>query len=416
MTDPDPAELRDLRCLPDRRPPADRPGPRARHDTGREVGVVPAPRREPRSCCSSATSSSTSRASTGRTSTAARSTACGSSPTSSSGWPRCTRRWPRSSSRARSPSRCSARSVSPCSVRPCSSAPSCSRSATPTATASPVVVAVATAVLSVLVLVRLAGIVGHLARDIERRTVLEAQLSYQAFHDPLTGLANRRRFIEAVSDAIATKTGTAVLFIDLDDFKHVNDQMGHDAGDALLTAVGHRLLGAIRPNDLGCRIGGDEFAVLLPDTFRMDEGEGRRTPAPREPWRAGPDRGPRAGRPREHRRRRGRARRAPRGRRAPPPRRRRDVPGQGPGQESTRDLRSRHRRGSGRVARGAGSGRAPRSGSLAPTCHLQLTRAREPVRPTRAPLGSRARHRARPRRPAATAGLPSSGRARPACP
>jgi diguanylate cyclase (GGDEF)-like protein len=141
-----------------------------------------------------------------------------------------------------------------------------------------IVVAVATAVLSVLVLIRLAGVVGHLARDIERRTVLEAQLSYQAFHDPLTGLANRRRFIEAVGDAIRTGTGSAVMFLDLDDFKHVNDQMGHDAGDALLVAVGHRLVSSIRPNDLGCRIGGDEFAVLLPDTPRIDEAEavGRR--------------------------------------------------------------------------------------------------------------------------------------------
>jgi diguanylate cyclase (GGDEF)-like protein len=128
------------------------------------------------------------------------------------------------------------------------------------------IVAGATAVLSILVLIRLAGMVGHLARDIERRTVLEAQLSFQAFHDPLTGLANRRRFIAEVGDSIAARTGTAVLFLDLDDFKHVNDNMGHDAGDALLTAVGHRLVSAIRPDDLGCRIGGDEFAVLLPDT------------------------------------------------------------------------------------------------------------------------------------------------------
>ena len=135
------------------------------------------------------------------------------------------------------------------------------------------VVAVATAVLSVLVLVRLAGVVGHLAKDIERRTVLEAQLSYQAFHDPLTGLANRRRFIEVVGEAIASGTGTAVLFIDLDDFKHVNDEMGHDAGDALLTAVGHRILSAIRPDDLGCRIGGDEFAVLLPKTAAVEEAQ-----------------------------------------------------------------------------------------------------------------------------------------------
>jgi diguanylate cyclase (GGDEF)-like protein len=140
------------------------------------------------------------------------------------------------------------------------------------------VAAAATAVVSVLVVARLAGMVGHLAKDIERRTVLEAQLSYQAFHDPLTGLANRRRFIEAVGDSIAAGRGSAVLFLDLDDFKHVNDQMGHDAGDALLSAVGHRIVASIRPDDLGCRIGGDEFAVLLPHTSQLDEAEtvGRR--------------------------------------------------------------------------------------------------------------------------------------------
>ncbi len=140
------------------------------------------------------------------------------------------------------------------------------------------VAAAATALVSVLVVARLAGMVGHLDKDIERRKVLEAQLSYQAFHDPLTGLANRRRFIEEVGESIAGRLGSAVLFLDLDDFKHVNDDMGHDAGDALLTAVGHRIVSAIRPDDLGCRIGGDEFAILLPRTSQLAEAEsvGRR--------------------------------------------------------------------------------------------------------------------------------------------
>jgi diguanylate cyclase (GGDEF)-like protein len=135
------------------------------------------------------------------------------------------------------------------------------------------VVAGATATLSVLVLTRLAGMVRLLARDIERRAVLEEQLSYQAFHDPLTGLANRRRFIAAVASALETDRGTAALFLDLDDFKVVNDEMGHDAGDALLSAIGHRLLATVRPGDLACRLGGDEFAVLLPETDRIEDAE-----------------------------------------------------------------------------------------------------------------------------------------------
>lgn len=135
------------------------------------------------------------------------------------------------------------------------------------------VVAGATAVLSILVLARLAGMVRHLDRDIDRRKALEAQLSYQAFHDPLTGLANRRRFMEAVGEALATGSGTAALFLDLDDLKRVNDDMGHDAGDALLSAVGHRLVASLRPGDLACRLGGDEFAVLLPDTNRIEGAE-----------------------------------------------------------------------------------------------------------------------------------------------
>jgi diguanylate cyclase (GGDEF)-like protein len=130
------------------------------------------------------------------------------------------------------------------------------------------VVALGTAVLSLLVLVRLAGIVRMLDRDVKKRRALEAQLSYQAYHDPLTGLANRRRFVEQAETALAgrKRTGSiAALFLDLDDFKTVNDSLGHAAGDELLATVATRIRESLRSSDLGARLGGDEFGVLLMD-------------------------------------------------------------------------------------------------------------------------------------------------------
>ena len=129
-----------------------------------------------------------------------------------------------------------------------------------------VVVAAGTALLSLLVLARLAGLVGSLARDVAHRRALEAQLTFQAFHDPLTGLTNRRRFVEAAETALASRAGTgtvAALFLDLDDFKTVNDSLGHAAGDALLVAVAERIRGDLRATDVAARLGGDEFGILL---------------------------------------------------------------------------------------------------------------------------------------------------------
>ena len=129
------------------------------------------------------------------------------------------------------------------------------------------VVAAGTALLSLLVLARLVGLVGLLAQDVAERRALEAQLSFQAFHDPLTGLTNRRRFMEATEAALNTRTaaGTiAALFIDLDDFKTVNDSLGHAAGDEVLIAVAERLRNCL-PSGIGARLGGDEFGALLRD-------------------------------------------------------------------------------------------------------------------------------------------------------
>jgi len=128
------------------------------------------------------------------------------------------------------------------------------------------VIAVGTGLLSLLVLARLVGLVGLLARDVSQRRALEAQLSFQAFHDPLTGLTNRRRFIEATELALSERSATgtvAALFLDVDDFKTINDTLGHAAGDDALIVVADRLRGALRGNDLAARLGGDEFGILL---------------------------------------------------------------------------------------------------------------------------------------------------------
>ena len=93
---------------------------------------------------------------------------------------------------------------------------------------------------------------------------LQEQLHHQAYHDPLTGLANRALFGQEVRAALGrADDGVAVLFVDLDDFKNVNDRLGHAVGDQLLVAAAERLRRCVRGNDLVARLGGDEFAMLL---------------------------------------------------------------------------------------------------------------------------------------------------------
>ncbi len=105
------------------------------------------------------------------------------------------------------------------------------------------------------------------SRDVSERKAFEEQLAHQAFHDSLTMLANRALFADRVEHALARanseQSGLAVVFGDLDDFKTINDSLGHGAGDRVLIEVARRLAATVRPTDTAARFGGDEFAVLL---------------------------------------------------------------------------------------------------------------------------------------------------------
>jgi diguanylate cyclase (GGDEF)-like protein len=140
-----------------------------------------------------------------------------------------------------------------------------------------VVIGACTAILSLLVLVRLAGLVGVLERDVAQRRVLEERLSHQANTDPLTGLANRRLFLREVASALEPRLdgdrGMALLFLDLDAFKKVNDELGHAVGDAILHAVADRIRECLRGVDLAARLGGDEFGVLLREIGDEDQSD-----------------------------------------------------------------------------------------------------------------------------------------------
>ena len=111
--------------------------------------------------------------------------------------------------------------------------------------------------------------------DVTEQNALEGQLRHQAFHDPLTGLANRPLFNDRVDHALdvarLTRRGIAILLLDLDRFKTINDSLGHSTGDELLVAVGERIVRCLRSGDTAARLGGDEFVILLEDVGELSE-------------------------------------------------------------------------------------------------------------------------------------------------
>ena len=143
-------------------------------------------------------------------------------------------------------------------------------------------IAAGAVLLFLLVLVRMSGF----TRQVQQQA---GQLADLAMRDDLTGLANRRRFEQGIRDALAAGRPQVIL-LDLDGFKAVNDDLGHAVGDRLLVVLGRRLARVLREDTLVARMGGDEFAVLLPDAVAADAAVvvDRLTGALREPIQAGP--------------------------------------------------------------------------------------------------------------------------------
>jgi diguanylate cyclase (GGDEF)-like protein/PAS domain S-box-containing protein len=116
-----------------------------------------------------------------------------------------------------------------------------------------------------------------IARDVTELKLKEALLSHRALHDPLTGLPNRVLLLDRLEGALARirrhQSFLAVLYLDLDRFKTVNDNLGHEIGDVLLGVVAGRLQETLRPTDSVARLGGDEFAAILPDLNDAREAE-----------------------------------------------------------------------------------------------------------------------------------------------
>ena len=112
-------------------------------------------------------------------------------------------------------------------------------------------------------------LLGRAIRYAIERKFAEVQLSHQALHDPLTGLANRALLMERLAQALARTerhpSSVAILFLDIDRFKTINDNFGHEVGDSVLACIGDRLRKALRPEDMASRFGGDEFVVLCED-------------------------------------------------------------------------------------------------------------------------------------------------------
>jgi diguanylate cyclase (GGDEF)-like protein/PAS domain S-box-containing protein len=119
--------------------------------------------------------------------------------------------------------------------------------------------------------------VSSIGRDITERRRAEQQIAFMAFHDKLTGLPNRAKFEELMEMALArarrNEMAIAVIHVDVDNFKMVNDSLGHAAGDDVLREIGARLVSLTRETDVVARLGGDEFLLLLSDLLRTPEGQ-----------------------------------------------------------------------------------------------------------------------------------------------